>query len=322
MKPIHILALVSALTAASPAVPGPETVDPNLPRYIEPDQALAGTIVSVGSSTVGNLLNRWSEAFRAMHPDVAFNLSGAGSGTAPPALISGAAALAPMSRPMNEKELASFRAAFGYDPTRITVAIDALAVFVNIDNPIEALTLQQVDAIFSADRARGGDPIKTWGDLGITGELADMPVIVFGLRDTTGGYALFGDLVLKGGDYRSDLSIQPGSSAIVNGVGAYPNAIGYASQFFQTRGTRMVPIRDEAGAVHAPDAQSCEHGKYPLARELFVYVNKAPGKPLDPVVDAFLSFILSADGQQIAAEDGNFPLSATLAAQQSATLHD
>lgn len=322
MKPIHILALVSALAITPCALPGPEIVDPNLPGYAEPEQPLSGPVVSVGSSTVGNLLNRWSEAFRALHPDVSFELSGAGSGTAPPALISGAAALAPMSRPMNEKELASFRAAFGYEPTRITVAIDALAIFVNVDNPIESLSLQEIDAIFSADRARGGQPIDTWGDLGLQGEWADMPVIVYGFRDTAGGYALFGDLVLKGGDYRTDISVQPGSSAIVNGVGAYPNAVGYASQFFQTRSTRMVPIRDESGVIHAPDAKSCEHGKYPLARELFIYVNKAPGKPLEPRVDAFLAFILSKEGQTIAAEDGNFPLSPTLAAEQLSKLHD
>lgn len=322
MKPIHILALLSTLAASRGALPAPASVDPNLPHYVEPEQPLSGPVVSVGSSTVGNLLNRWSEAFRATHPDVTFEISGAGSGTAPPALISGAAALAPMSRPMNEKELASFRAAFGYDPTRITVAIDALAVFVNADNPIESLSLQEIDAIFSADRKRGGEIIETWGDLGLQGEWADMPLIVYGFRDTAGGYALFGDLVLKGGDYRPDISVQPGSSAIVNGIGAYPNAIGYASQFFQTRSTRMVPIRDEAGLIHAPDAESCEHGKYPLARELFIYINRAPGKPLEPRIEAFLTFILSHEGQTIAAEDGNFPLSQTLAAEQLAKLRD
>lgn len=322
MSTLHLLALAVPFAACCAALAGPESVDPTLPRYEAPDAELTGDINSVGSSTVGNLLTRWSEAFRAAHPDVDIALAGAGSGTAPPALISGAADLAPMSRPMRDVEIAAFREAFGYEPTSVTVAIDALAIFVNVDNPIESLSMQEIDAIFSADRKRGGEPIETWGDLGLKGEWAEEPIIVYGLRESTGGYALFNELVLQGGAFRSDLSVQPGSSAIVNGVGAFPHAIGYASQFFQTRSTRAVPIRDESGVLHAPDAKACEHGKYPLARELFIYVNKAPGKPLEPAVEAFLSFILSYEGQLIAAEDGNFPLSALLAAEQLDKLHN
>lgn len=320
MRRLSMVVLVGALGALIGASPQPamEFVDGGLPRYEAGEADLAGSIVSVGSTTVGNLLSRWADAFRALHPQTSVTITGAGSGTAPPALNSGAAALAPMSRPMNAGEIGAFRAKFGYEPTRITVAIDALAVFVNAENPIDALSMEQIDTIFSDDCKRGGETARTWGDLGLTGEWADMPLIVYGFRDTAGGYALFRELVLKGGEYRKDISVQPGSSAIVNGIGAYPNAVGYASQFFQTRRTRMVPIRDESGAAHSPDARSCENGKYPLARELFVYINKAPDKPLDPTVEAFLRFILSYEGQLIAAEDGNFPMSAPLAAQQIA----
>lgn len=319
---ITLAACVAAATGAGPATPLPAAVDDALPVYAPAQNFVGAAIASSGSSTVTNLLNRWSGAYQEFQPGVKFTISGAGSGTAPPALTSGAAQLAPMSRPMNDAERAAFRARFGYDPTELVVAIDALAVFVNADNPIESLSLEEVDALFSRDLRRGHEPVSAWGDLGVAGDLADQPIIVYGFRDTAGGYSLFRDLVLKGGDYRSDISVQPGSSAIVNGVGAYDNAVGYASQFFLTRRTRMVPIRDENGVAHAPDLASCENGKYPLARELYIYINKAPDKPLDPLVADFLRFVLSKQGQTIAAEDGNFPISAALAAEQLAKIED
>ncbi len=319
---ITLAASIAAATGAEPTTPLASAVDDSLPAYTASQNFVDAVIVSSGSSTVTNLLNRWSTAYQELQPGVKFTISGAGSGSAPPALTSGAAQLAPMSRPMNDAEVAAFRARFGYDPTALVVGIDALAVFVNADNPIESLSLEEIDALFSRDLRRGHEPVDAWGDLGLAGELADQPIVVYGFRDTAGGYSLFRDLVLQGGDYRSDISVQPGSSAIVNGVGAYDNAVGYASQFFLTKRTRMVPIRDENGVAHAPDLASCENGQYPLARELYIYINKAPDKSLDPLVADFLRFVLSKQGQAIAAEDGNFPISAALAAEQLAKFED
>ncbi len=307
------LASMRAQDAAAP------DAQPQMPQY-SPVRAHSGTYFSVGSTTVSNMLARWRTAFASYHPGVSIELLGGGSGDAPPALVSGRAALAPMSRPMNAAELASFTKRFGYEPTRITVAIDALAVYVNIDNPIESLTLAQADSIFSADRKRGGPPVRTWGDLGLTGAWAGRPVQIYGFRDTAGGYALFRELVMQNGAYRMDINVQPGSSSIVNAIGAYTGGVGYASQFFQTRRTRMVPIVDEHGVTHAPDRAACESGEYPLARELYIYINKDPDKPIDPWLHDFLSFILSEQGQRMAADDGNFPISAALALDERAKL--
>lgn len=289
------------------------------PDYVKTVEA-KGLIRSTGSSTVSGLINDWAIAFGSLHPGATVEVTGGGSSTATPALLSGSCDIAPMSRPMNEAELAQFRQKFGYEPTRIVVAIDALAVFVHKENPIETLSLAQLDAIFSATRMRGAEPADTWGDLGLTGEWADRPIHIYGFGDLTGGYALFRDLVLDGGDYNAAIRVQPGSSAIVNAVGSYREAIGFASQYFATARTRMVPITDENGVARDPTEAACLDGSYPLARRLFIYVNKKPGHPLPPNVAEFLRYALSRQGQSAAADAGMFSVPGDLAREQVESL--
>lgn len=285
------------------------------PDYIKVHEA-KGVIRSIGSSTVSGLVNAWADAFSKLHPGASVEVSGGGSSTATPALLNSACDIAPMSRPMNDAELAQFKQKFGYEPLRIVIAIDALAVFVHKDNPIEALSLTQLDAMFSATRKRGGSPVDTWGDLGLTGEWAERPVQLFGFGDLTGGYALFRDLVLDGGEYSAAMKAEPGSSAIVSAAGAYRGAVGFASQYFATARTRMVPIIGDDGVPHEPTEATCIEGSYPLARRLFIYVNKKPGEPLPPNTTEFLAYVLSRQGQATATELGMFALPPELARDQ------
>lgn len=333
LRPVAILAALGVLALVASGVggrpvgshpdaqppgarkPASQRADSAGPDYVKVHEA-KGVIRSVGSSTVSGLVNAWADAFSTLHPGASVEVSGGGSSTATPALLSGDCDIAPMSRPMNDEELAQFKQKFGYEPFRIVVAIDALAVFVHKDNPIAALSLTQLDAMFSATRKRGGSPVDTWGDLGLTGEWADRPVQLFGFGDLTGGYALFRDLVLDGGEYSASMKAEPGSSAIVSAAGAYRGAVGFASQYFATARTRMVPIIGDDGVPHEPTEAACLEGTYPLARRLFIYVNKKPGEPLAPNTSEFLAYVLSRQGQATAAELGMFSLPAELARDQ------
>lgn len=337
MKPTHIQLgltlialplLATPLFAATPASgssgtsevrqPG-DPVRANFPEYAK-SKEVNGNLRFVGSSTVAQLVDLWSSGLSVHHPKLITDVSSPGSGAALPALLNGSADIAPMSRPMNDAELRQFKDKFGYDITRVIVAVDALAVFVHKDNPIESLSLAQLDSIFSASRKRGGPPASSWGQVGLTGEWTARPIRVFGLGQTAGGYMLFKDLVLDGGDYVPSLKVEPGSSSIVNAVGAYKEGVGFSSQFFKTSRTRMVRIVGEDGIAHAPDEQSCLSGEYPLARRLFLYVNKKPGQPLSDKTLEFISFALSRQGQESVVAQSMFAITPELAREQLAAL--
>jgi phosphate transport system substrate-binding protein len=230
---------------------------------------------------------------------------------APPALTAGAAQLAPMSRPMNDKERAAFQAKFGYPPTELRVAIDAMVVYVEKSNPIaqRGLTLQELDATFSRERRRGGAPARTWGDLGMTGEWAARPIALYGVPAGRAPHIMFSEMVLQGGGLSASMHTEPTNSSVIQAIAADPAGFGYDSIFYSTRRTRPLPIRnDDDGTLVLPTLANCRNGAYPLARSLYIYVNKAPGRPLDALTWQFMSFVLSREGQQIAANGGNYPL--------------
>lgn len=282
-------------------------VDPNLPRY-ERVSGVSGNLNSIGSDTLNNLMTLWAEGFRAMYPNVNIQIEGKGSSTAPPALIEGTAQLGPMSRPMKSKELDEFEKKFGYKPTAIKVAIDALAVFVHKDNPIEGLTLTQVDSMFSNTYKRGGKPAKTWGDVGLDGRLASTPFSLYGRNSASGTYGMFKDIALKKGDYKDTVKEQPGSSSVVQGVASDVGGIGYSGIGYRTSGVKVIAVGDKAGELFEPSLESSLSGDYPLARFLYVYVNKKPNASLDDLTLEFIKFVLSKEGQSVVVKDGYYPL--------------
>jgi phosphate transport system substrate-binding protein len=285
---------LSTTLLTSPAL----AIDPNLPPYQKAD-GISGQIKSVGSDTLINEMNRWSKGFMALYPDVKIEIEGQGSATAPPALIAGTAQLGPMSRPMTTEESVEFEKKYGYKVSQFRVAVDALAVYVNKDNPINCLSLQQLNRMFSTTRrvAFGGN-IGTWGDVGLTGDWANQPVALYGRNEISGTYAFFREMALYNGEYKPDVKKQPSSEAVVQMVANDRYAIGYSGIGYKTSGVRTVPIAiSEGTACSDTSAEAAYSRKYPLARYLYIYVNKKPDAPLDPLHREFIKYTLSKDGQ-------------------------
>jgi phosphate transport system substrate-binding protein len=264
---------------------------------------------------MNNMMTLWAEGFLRMYPNVQVEIEGKGSGTAPPAMIAGTAHFGPMSREMRGRELDAFETAFGYPITTLETSIDMLAVYVNKDNPIEGLTLQQVDAIFSSTR-RGGltDDITRWGQVGLEGAWANRPISMYGRNSASGTYGFFKENALFGGDYRNEVKEQPGSSSVVQGVASEINGIGYSGIGYRTPDVRPVPLAANAEGKAIPaEAKFAYSGEYPLARFLYVYVNHRPGSELDPLRREFIKYIFSKQGQMDVVRDGYLPVDATVA---------
>jgi phosphate transport system substrate-binding protein len=315
------IAIAIAVVAIASAA-GPE-LDPGLTRYAKVD-GLRGTLNAAGSDTMLELQTLMAEEFRKLYPQVKIQIEGKGSSTAPPALIEGTVQLGDMSRAMKNREIDAFEEKFGYPPSRFDVALDTLAVFVNKDNPIPSLTIDQVDAIFSKTRKCGfASDVGTWGQLGLTGRWATAPISLYGRNAASGTYGYFKDHALCKGDYKDSVKEQPGSASVVQGVEKDPYGVGYSGIGYATSGVRAVPISPADGQpAVAASADNAANGSYPLARFLHVYVNKAPDKPLDRLTAEYLRFMLSADGQRIVAKAGFDPLDARTAGEQLATLGD
>lgn len=291
-------------------------LDPNLPDY-KPVSGVSGSIKSVGSDTMNNLMTLWSEAFRTYYPNVTVEIEGKGSSTAPPALISGAANFGPMSRPLKEKEIDEFQQKFGYKPVQLGVGLDVLAVYVNKDNPIQGLTLQQIDAMFSSNRL-GGYPtdITSWGQVGLKGEWANKPIGMYGRNAASGTYGFFKEHALFSGDFKNSVKEQPGSSAVVQSVASDKYGIGYSGIGYMTADVRAIAIGESSDQLYEPNVENAYSGSYPLARFLFLTVNYEPGKQLDTLRKEFIQFIFSKPGQEIVIKDGYYPVTALVAAKQ------
>ncbi|HLE44135.1 MAG TPA: phosphate ABC transporter substrate-binding protein [Methylomirabilota bacterium] len=311
------LALGVLLVAAGGDAAAQVKVDPGLQPY-KAVGGVSGNVSSIGSDTLNNLMTLWAESFNRFYPNAKIQIEGKGSSTAPPALIAGTAQLGPMSRPMKGSEIDQFEKKYGYKPTALRTSVDALAVFVNKDNPLKCLTMAQVDAVFSKSRRYGAkDDVKTWGQLGLTGEWAAKPVSLYGRNSASGTYGFFKEHALKNGDYKDAVKEQPGSAAVVQGVTVDRYAVGYSGIGYATAGVRAVPIAAKAGGkcVEAT-ADNAYSADYPLARFLYVYVNRAPGKPLDPLTREFMKLVMSREGQEVVVKDGYFPIPASIAREE------
>lgn len=286
------------------------TIASELPTY-ERVSGVSGNLSSVGSDTLANLMTLWAEAFEKEYPNVNIQVQAAGSSTAPPALTEGVSNFGPMSRKMKDKEIEAFEKHYGYKPLGIRVAIDALAIYVHKDNPVEALTIQQVDAVFSTTRRCGGTSnVRTWGDLGLDGSWINRPMQLYGRNSVSGTYGYFKQVGLCSGDFKNTVNEQPGSASVVQSVTASLNGIGYSGVGYVTSGVRAVPIAEDATMPPVlVTTETALDGSYPLRRYLYVYVNKKPDTPLNPLEFEFLRMVLSQTGQEVVEKDGYVPLS-------------
>ena len=306
------LTVVTAVAATN--VSAQVTVDAKLPKY-EKAAGVSGSIKSVGSDTMNNLMTLWAEGFVKMYPNVQIEIEGKGSTTAPVALIAGTADFGPMSREMKSTEIDGFEKKYGYKPVLLRAGIDMLAVYVHRDNPIakKGLTFAQVDAIFSKTRKGGAAAdVKTWGDLGLEGEWASKPISLYGRNSASGTYGYFKEHALFKGDYKDEVKEQPGSSSVVSGVANDKYGIGYSGIGYKTADVAAVPLAVDAKSDFvAPEPDKA--GEYPLARYLMVYTNYKPESKIDAAKGEFAKYMFSKEGQGDVVRDGYLPISAAIA---------
>jgi phosphate transport system substrate-binding protein len=310
------VAALAALSIMAGVVVAGVSVDPDLPNY-KKTTGVSGSIKSIGSDTMNNLMALWSEDFRGMYPSVGVEIEGKGSSTAPPALINGTSNFGPMSRAMKSAEIDEFKNKFGYEPVHLRTSIDMLAVFVHKDNPIKGLTLQQLDAIFSKTSKGGYEKdITTWGDVGLTGEWANKPISIYGRNSASGTYGYFKKHALFKGDYKDSVKEQAGSSAVIQGVASDKYGIGYSGIGYKTADVRAVALSTDTGRnPHFVEAiaDNAYTGEYPLARFLYLTVNYKPGSQLDPLRAEFIKYVFSHAGQMNVVKDGYYPVTAAIA---------
>lgn len=278
---------------------------------------VAGSLLSVGSDTLAGMTTLWVEEFQTLYPNVDSQVQASGSATAPPALTEGTAQFGPMSRPMRMREIEAFERAFGYKPTELRVAIDAIGVFVHRDNPIEGLNFSQLDSIFSETLRCGATrSSNTWQDLGLSYDWAKRGIQMFGRNSVSGTYGYFKQNALCGGDFKRNVNEQPGSASVVQSVASSINTIGYSGVGYQVSGVKLLPIAKSGTDYVMPTHENILSGQYPLSRYLFVYVNKNPLRDLTPIQREFIRFIFSKQGQSLVAKDGYVPISAEIASQE------
>jgi phosphate transport system substrate-binding protein len=301
-----LLALPGAHSAMADA-----KFDPKLPDYSRVS-GVSGNLSSVGSDTLANLMTLWAEEYKRHYPNVNIQIQAAGSSTAPPALTEGTSNLGPMSRKMKGKEIQAFEKKFGYKPTAIPVAIDALAVYVHKDNPVKGMSIAEVDAMFSSTRKCGhNENISRWGQLGLSGAWKNRDIQVYGRNSVSGTYGYFKKKGLCKGDFKGNVNEQPGSASVVQSVSSSINGIGYSGIGYKTSGVKAVSLAKKPGGDFvSATAENAITGKYPLSRYLYVYVNKHPNRPLQPLELEFIKMVLSKTGQEVVIKDGYIPLPA------------
>jgi phosphate transport system substrate-binding protein len=284
------------------------TVDTALPSY-KATEGVTGTIKSVGSDSMNNLMTLWGEEFKKSYPNAKIEIEGKGSSTAPAALIEGIAQFGPMSREMKKSEIDSFEKKFGYKPTALPTAVDALAVFVHKDCPLDEITMEQLKLVFSVE---GKD--MTWGDLGVKdAAFASKPIALYGRNSASGTYGFFKEHAMDKKDFKKSVKEQPGSSAVVQAIATDKFAMGYSGLGYKTADVKALKVAGKGGKAVAASAEGAYEGTYPLARYLYIYVNAKPGTALDPLRGEFVKFIYSREGQEVVVKDGYFPVKAETA---------
>ncbi len=299
---------VAAVAAGVAMIAAGPQIDSQLPTY-KATSGVSGNIKSIGSDTMNNLMTLWGEEFKTFYPSAQIEVEGKGSSTAPPALMEGQAQFGPMSRPMKSSEVDAFEAKFGYKPVALRTGIDALAVFVHKDCPLDEISIAQLTEVFSV---KGKD--MTWGDLGVKDSAwRNRPVSLYGRNSASGTYGYFKSVALQGNDYKATVKEQPGSSAVVQGVATDRYGMGYSGVGYATADVKMLAVSLDGEEAFPPIAEYANSGEYPLARFLYVYINADPIKGLDPLRAEFVKLIFSKQGQEVVLKDGYFPVSASVA---------
>jgi len=299
--------------------PAPEilqpTLDPTLPAY-QPrkDSKLSGNFKGGSSDVLPGLVKLWIDGFKKYYPNVNIDVQPPYAGSlGAKELVKGNLDFVFVSRELKPDDITDFKVKFGYDPLSVPISggsyrhygfLDAVGFFISKDNPLEKISFDQLDAILSSTHHRGGQPITTWGQLGLTGEWADKPIHVYGIKPWNGFEEFIRQRVLssddKRGEWRDDIHFDPVVFPIAQHVAGDRYGIGYSGLAYIDAGVKMLPLgQSRNGPFYAPTYENVARASYPLSRLLYFNTNKAPGKPLNPALEEFLRFILSKEGQQI-----------------------
>ncbi len=311
LKSVLCSMMAWALLAAGASVMAEDFLDPQLPTY-RPIDKLEGKITLLGSDTMSQVVATWKDGFKRFYPNVEITITVKGATNAIPAVMAGEANIGMLSYEATAEEIATFTKAKGYAPKLVVPTLERLGVYVHECNPIESLTLAQIDAIFSKTLKRGeAKEITTWGEAGVSGDLAVQKISLRGRAATTGSQVFFQSLVLQGGEFRSGITAETDNLSLVKAIQADPNAIGFSGEMYQISGIKAVPIAWKAGeAPYEIDSLADEHGTYPLVRPLQFVINHAPDKELPAVESEFLKYVFSHSGQEDVVKAGFQPISA------------
>lgn len=302
------LSILCALAGTATAQLKPE-LDAQIAAY-QPGSPASGLLSIGGSDTMQPIVEAWTEELRRRHKDLKFTIKTAGSETGLAALLEHRAQVAAMSRRMTAVEIGEFVKEYGYEPAEVPVAIDALAVFVHKDNPIQGLSLDELDSMFCNQRRRGLKyAADEWGLVGLTDEWFSQPVRIYGRNGTSGTSQFFREEVCKGGTFRSHFIKGAGSAAVILDIEKDRLGIGFSAIGYKTSGVRALPIASVQGGRYVePSFQTAMDGSYPLRRNLYLYLDKNPKSQLSTAMSELVKFALSAQGQQIVLDQGYFPL--------------
>ncbi len=260
--------------------------------------ARAGTISAKGSDTMVILAQKWAEVYMGAHPGQKIQVTGGGSGTGFAALQNQTTDLCNASRKIRAKEIEACIKAFGKRPTEYKAALDGLSVYVNEQNPVKQLTIEQLERIFTGR-------IRNWKEVGGN----DLPITIHSRENSSGTYEFFKENVLKGKDFAAGAQTMPGTAAVLQAVASDPKAIGYGGAAYGAGAKHLAIKKDDSSPAIEPGEETVVKGTYPIWRHLYIYVNPALDKG---DVAAYLNWIRSDDGQKVVKEVGYFPLPGNL----------
>ena len=302
-------------------------VDPTTPAWQPgkvpiPEDAKEVELNIVGSDTMDELVVGWAKLYRKQYREISVTEDLRASGAGSPGLASGKGDLAPVAREMFPSEIKAFVDKFGYEPTPIKVASGSVGslgktaasvILVDKDNPIDCVSLPQLDAIYSKTRKLGYKEVKTWGDLGVKGEWASRPIHLYGLKPVNGIEQYFKVVAMNGGEYKENIEwaksqgLTHAFTVAAQDMAKKPGGLTYAMLANVTPNVKVLKVSWKDGdTCYEPTVENVYAHKYPFSRFVYIYVNKAPGKPLDPKIKEFLKLVLSKEGQQVVADEHVF----------------